>query len=63
MAAADLSIDVRVTADPEHTCPLVPLSEDEATLHLVEILRTAGGAHQIVNRLAHRGLAIGRKPI
>ena len=46
--------------DPEHRCPLRPLPDDEAVRVLVEVLRHAGSAHAVVERLGARGLRVGR---
>lgn len=62
MASGSVELRFKIKGDGLHVCPLDPITDDEATLTLVEIMRTAGSAHEIVERLGVRGLAVGRKP-
>jgi len=49
------------TVEPEHVCALAPVTETEAINALVDIMRTAGSASAIYNRLFVRGFVIARR--
>lgn len=53
-------INVRVAWEPDHVCPLQPLSDDAAVLALVDVLRATSSASAVVERLRRKGLRVGR---